>query len=185
MAKQTFQEKVAAAGPYLRDIIFGAHDALLTNIGIVTGFVAALQSGHLIIMAALIDVFISAFAMAFGTYLSRTSESEYLEGQLDKEKHTALQDALANPISAAVVMWFTYVVAGFIPLIPFFFNLEPALSLRYGTVLAMLVFFTVGAFKGMITKTSPWKSGFQFLCFGAFAAVVGYLIGSYGQHLVQ
>lgn len=185
MAKQTFQEKVAAAGPYLRDIIFGAHDALLTNIGVVTGFVAALQDSRLIIMAALIDVIISAFAMAFGTYLSRTSESEYLEGHLDKEKHTALQDALANPISAAVVMWFTYVVAGFIPLIPFFFPIEPAVSLKYGIVLAMIVFFTVGAFKGLITKTSAIKSGLQFLGFGAFAAAVGYLIGSYGQHFIR
>jgi predicted membrane protein (TIGR00267 family) len=181
MAKQSFQDKITAVGPFLRDIIFGAHDALLTNIGIVTGFVAALQDSRLIIMAALIDVFISAFAMAFGTYLSRTSETEYLEGQLDTEKHTAIQDVMANPIIAAVVMWVTYVVTGFIPLIPFFFPIEPAVSMRYGVALAMIIFFVVGALKGMVTKTNPWKSGLQFLSFGAFAGVVGYLIGTYGQ----
>lgn len=181
MAKQSFQARVEAAGPFLRDIIFGVHDALLTNIGIVTGFVAALQDSRLIIVAALIDVFISAFAMAFGTYLSRTSETEYLEDKLDAEHHTALAETMATPVMGGVVMWFTYVISGFIPLIPFFFPIPAADSMRYGVILALIIFFVVGAFKGMVTKTSPWKSGLQFLSFGAFAAVVGYLIGTYGQ----
>lgn len=177
--------KLTSAGPFLRDIIFGVHDALLTNIGIVTGFVAALQDNRLIVMAALIDVFISAFAMAFGTYLSRTSEDEYLKGQLDTDAHKEVSDILANPVMAAVVMWFSYVISGLIPLIPFFFGLVPGEALKYAVVLALLVFFVVGVLKGLITRTSPWKSGLQFLAFGTFAAVVGYAIGNYGQQFIS
>ncbi len=170
-----------AAGPFLRDIVFGVHDALLTNIGVVAGFIAALQNNRLIITAALIDVIISAFAMAFGTYLSRTSESDYLKEQLSEHHHKTLQETLANPVTAAVVMWVTYVISGLIPLIPFLFQLTPLNTLRAAISLSLAVFFLVGYFKGIITRTNPWKSGLQFISFGGFAAIVGYIIGMYGQ----
>lgn len=168
----------------MRDIVFGVHDALLTNIGIVTGFVAALQDNHLIIIAAVIDVVISAFAMAFGTYLSRTSESDFLRGQLNKEVHASLEDALADPIMAAVVMWLTYLVSGTIPLLPFFFNPTPTEAVRSAIILSLIVFFIVGLLKGLITATDPWKSGLQFVFFGSLAATIGYLVGTYGQGLL-
>lgn len=173
-----------AAGPFIRDIVFGVHDALLTNIGIVTGFVTALQDNRLIVIAALIDVFISAFAMAFGTYLSRTSETAYLEDQLHNETHRHVESALGDPIIAAIVMWFTYVVAGFIPLLPFMFGLPPEISIRYAISLALIVFFIVGLLKGVVTRGNIWGSGLQFILFGGFAAAIGYLIGLYGQQFI-
>lgn len=178
---RTFSDRIAVAAPFLRDIVFGVHDALLTNIGIVTGFVAALESNRLILIAALIDLFISAFAMSFGTYLSRTSESAYLEDQLHEDAHADVTNAIGSPISAAVVMWITYVVSGIIPLLPFMVGLPPAVALRYAVVLALGVFFVVGMLKGLLTKTNIWKGGLQFITFGGVAALIGYLIGSYGQ----
>ena len=175
---------LGAAGPFIRDIVFGVHDALLTNIGIVTGFVAALQDTRLIILTVVIDVVISAFAMSFGTYLSRTSESDYLKGQLTDEDHQSVENVLANPVTAAVVMWITYVLTGMIPLLPFLFNLSATEALRVAIILSLLVFFGVGAFKGYATATSPWRGGLQFLAFGSVAAVIGYVIGQYGQQLL-
>lgn len=174
-----------AAGPFLREIVFGVHDALLTNIGIITGFVTALQDNRLIILAALIDLIISAFAMAFGSYLSRKSEGDYLAGQMEQKDHTDLQDMLGSPVAGAVVMWITYVVSGFIPLIPFFFGLDASIAVRYAVVLCLLVFFMVGLFKGKITGTSPWLSGLQFISFGTVAAAIGYGVGYYGQQLLR
>lgn len=181
---QSAPRGIEAAGPFLRDIIFGVHDALLTNIGIITGFVAALQENHLILLAAIIDVVISAFAMAFGTYLSRTSESDYLKGKLDTESHENLEEVMANPIVAAVVMWFTYVISGTIPLIPFMFGFPPSDAVYYATALALVVFFIVGYLKGLITRTNAWLGGLQFLIFGSIAATVGYFIGIYGHRLL-
>lgn len=177
--------RFANAAPFLRDIIFGVHDALLTNLGIITGFVAALQNNRLIVIAALIDVIISAFAMSFGTYLSRTSETAYLEDQLHRETHADVASALGNPITAAVVMWFTYVIAGVIPLLPFMLGYPAALSVRYAVIMALIVFFFVGLFKGVLTKSSPLFGGLQFLAFGAIAALIGYLIGTIGQQFIR
>ncbi len=187
MANQVENKKsvsLDSAGPFLRDIVFGVHDALLTNIGIITGFVAALQDSRLIVTAALIDVIISAFAMAFGTYLSRTSESDYLEKHLEDKEHAQLASVVGSPVMAAVVMWVTYVISGLIPLIPFALNLDTQTSMWWAIVLALIVFFVVGVFKGHITHTNAWRSGLQFISFGGTAAVIGYIVGTYGQRLL-
>ncbi len=176
--------RLIAAGPFLRDIIFGTHDALLTNIGIITGFATALGSHQLILIAVMIDIFISAFAMAFGTYLSRTSESDYLAGQLEHETHSDLQAVLARPVPASIVMWLSYVVCGIIPLIPFFFNLPLSISIRLTITITLLVFFAVGLLKGVVTGMNSWKSGLQFTIFGTVAATIGYLIGLIGQQFL-
>lgn len=183
-SKPAATNRLTAAAPFLRDIVFGVHDALLTNIGIVTGFVAALQSNDLIVLTVFIDIIISAFAMSFGTYLSRTSESDYLQGQLHEEAHADVASALGNPVTASIVMWVTYVIAGFIPLLPFLFGLDPAISLRYAVVLSLIVFFVIGCLKGVMTGTSVIRGGLQFVLFGGTAAVIGYAIGTYGQQLL-
>lgn len=183
--KKSLDDSLNAAAPFLRDIVFGVHDALLTNLGIITGFVAALQENRLIIIAALIDVIISAFAMSFGTYLSRTSETAYLEEQLHHETHADVASALGSPIIASIVMWFTYVIAGIIPLLPFIVGLPAAISVRYAVIAALTVFFFVGLFKGMLTKTSPLFGGLQFLAFGSVAALIGYLVGTFGQQFIK
>src|SRR5437763_15372472 len=98
------ERKALVFGQFIRDIVFGSNDALLTNIGIVTGFTASLVANRLIILAVLVDIFTSAFAMAIGTYLSRTSEDDYLNMSLTVRTKTSVDRALANPIIAACVM---------------------------------------------------------------------------------
>lgn len=170
-------EKTPVAGQFIRDIVFGTNDALLTNIGIITGFTASLVSNRLIILAVLVDVFTSAFAMSTGTYLSRTSEDDYFKISLDRHDKHRIDSVLANPFVAAGVMWIVYVISGMIPLIPFFFGLEPATAAKVSVVLGAITFIIVGVFKGKATKTSLRKSALQFFFLGGSAALIGYGIG--------
>lgn len=170
-------------GQFIRDIVFGTNDALLTNIGIITGFTASLAASRLIILAVIVDIFTSAFAMAIGTYLSRTSEDDYLSVSLETKTKLSVDRALANPIVAAMVMWIVYVVSGFIPLLPFFFGLEPAAAAKAAVVLGAATFLVVGLFKGKVTGTSLRKSALQFFLFGAVAALIGYGIGTFVSKL--
>lgn len=176
MAKRTAQ-KPNAAGQFIRDIVFGTNDALLTNIGIITGFTASLVANRLIILAVIVDIFTSAFAMAIGTYLSRTSEDDYLKGALTDDTKTSVDKALANPYVAALVMWCVYVVSGFIPLVPFFFGVPPKDAAVYAVALGAATFVVVGIIKGKVTNTSLRKSAGQFFLLGGVAALIGYTIG--------
>lgn len=182
MAKTT-PAKQNAAGQFIRDIVFGTNDALLTNIGIITGFTASLVTNRLIILAVIVDIFTSAFAMAIGTYLSRTSEDDYLKGALTADAKTNVDKALANPYIAAVVMWVVYVVSGFIPLIPFFFGAPPHDAAKYAVALGAATFVVVGILKGKVTNTSLKKSALQFFLLGGIAALIGYAIGSIASGL--
>lgn len=170
-------------GQFIRDIVFGTNDALLTNIGIITGFTASLVSNRLIILAVIVDIFTSAFAMSIGTYLSRTSEDDYLNLSLQKQTKLTVDKALANPFVAAGVMWVVYVVSGFIPLLPFFFGLAPADAAKAAVVLGAATFIVVGLFKGRVTGTSLGRSALQFFLLGGAAALIGYGIGSFASRL--
>ncbi|MSU76421.1 hypothetical protein EXS54_03055 [Patescibacteria group bacterium] len=181
-AKQTLSHRQSLFGQFIRDIVFGTNDALLTNIGIITGFTASLVSNRLIVLAVLVDIFTSAFAMATGTYLSRTSEDDYLTARLEKETKSGVDKALANPFVAAAVMWVVYVISGFIPLLPFFFGLPPTDAAKWAVVLGALTFLVVGIFKGKVTNTSLKKSAAQFFILGTFAALIGYGIGTLASH---
>jgi vacuolar iron transporter family protein len=175
--------KASVYGQFIRDIVFGTNDALLTNIGIVTGFTASLVSNRLIVLAVLVDIFTSAFAMATGTYLSRTSEDDYLATSLTRGTKTSVDRALANPYFAALVMYVVYVISGFIPLLPFLFGLEPTDAAKLAVALGALTFLVVGLFKGQVTRTSLIRSALQFFLLGSVAALVGYGIGIYASTL--
>lgn len=164
-------------GQFIRDIVFGTNDALLTNIGIITGFTASLAETRLIVLAVLVDIFTSAFAMSMGTYLSRTSEDDYLSLSLEAKTKTNVDKALANPYVASAVMWIVYVIAGFIPLLPFFLGFGPQDAAKVSVIFGATAFIIVGIFKGKVTHTSLRKSAIQFFLLGGFAALVGYGIG--------
>lgn len=170
-------------GQFIRDIVFGTNDALLTNIGIITGFTASLVSNRLIVLAVLVDIFTSAFAMATGTYLSRTSEDDYLTSSLTHSTKTSVDAALANPYIASIVMFVVYVISGFIPLLPFFLGLRPTDAAKAAVVLGSVTFLIVGVFKGRVTGTPLRKSALQFFLLGTLAALVGYGIGAYASTL--
>lgn len=170
-------KRAPVLGQFIRDIVFGTNDALLTNIGIVTGFTASLVSNRLIILAVVVDIFTSAFAMSIGTYLSRTSEDDYFNLSLERGTKFGVDQALANPFIAAAVMWVVYVFSGFIPLIPFFFGLPPTTAAKTAVALGATTFIFVGMFKGKVTRTSVGKSALQFFLLGGAAALIGYVIG--------
>lgn len=169
----------------MRDVVFGVNDAILTNLGIVAGFSVALQSNKFIILASLVDIFISAFAMSFGTYMSRTSEQDFLRTKLKKAALDQAADAMGQPIKAAVVMWFTYVAAGFIPIAPFLLGLPIKVALPLAMAAGIGAFFILGALKGALTKTSIVGSAIKFLLFGLVSAAIGLAVGRLANEVVR
>ncbi len=171
------------AGQFLRDIIFGINDAVLTNLGIIAGFTVALKDNHYIILACLIDIFISAFSMSFGTYMSRTSEQDFLETKLTQDNMLETKDAMGHPIMASVMMWISYVISGLITIAPFFFGLNSKNALVFALIIGISIFFVLGLIKGALTKTKIIRSGLEFLAFGTVAAVIGLVVGQLANRI--
>ena len=81
-------------------------------------------------------------------------------------------------IASALTIAAAYIVGGFIPLGPYIFlrNVRTGLILSVLVTLAALALF--GYVKGHYTGTGPWRSAFQTVLIGGFAAAIAFAIAT-------
>jgi len=92
------------------------------------------------------------------------------------EKLNLTEEALSNPITAALSGSISTAVGAFIPIIPFFF-LGGVPAVIAAALISLVAHFAVGAAKSLVTVRSWWSSGLEMTIVGAVEGVVTYLIG--------
>jgi VIT1/CCC1 family predicted Fe2+/Mn2+ transporter len=70
----------------------------------------------------------------------------------------------------------SYVVGGFIPLIPYFYVTEAVDGLKVSAIITLLCLFIFGFFKSKITGINPWSGGLKVMMIGALAASAAFSI---------
>lgn len=81
-----------------------------------------------------------------------------------------------NPLKNGVVMLFSYIVGGCIPLSAFFlFPIAVAIPVAIGVTLCGL--FGLGVYTASFSKRSWWKAGIEMVVLASAAAAVGYAVG--------
>ena len=70
----------------IRDVIFGANDGLVTQIGFLAGVTGVLSSNHPIILASIALIIAGSVSMGLGAYLSTKAQSEYYQHEIDRER---------------------------------------------------------------------------------------------------
>lgn len=153
---------------YLRSALFGLQDGLVSTTGVVVGISAGVAQKEIVVLAAFVAVTVEATSMAAGQY-----SSEKAVHQMDKTgKHT---DSL---IMGAVIMFFSYVLAGLIPIIPtLLFNQADARILS--VILAFIGLFVIGYIKGKIVEHHALKSAIELFVVGAVATSLGLAVGQF------
>ena len=156
----------AANREYLRSILFGVEDSLVST----TAFIAGVSIGSLntkfIVMATVVAIFIEGVSMGVGEYLSDDAVEE-----LDKFKRHR-----DNPLLSGLALCTSYLLAGMIPLFPILFFTFPQ-SLFISISLALLGLFFLGYFKGKLLKVSAVRGGIKILIVGGITTVLGVIIG--------
>lgn len=85
-------------------------------------------------------------------------------------------EAYESPAKNSVVMFFSYIIGGFVPFAAYFiWNLSTALPVSFGITLAAL--FGLGALSSYYSPRPWWRLGLSFLLFGGVAAAIGYAVG--------
>src|SRR3972149_7189236 len=106
MKHQELKESFAAN---MRNFIFGVEDSLVSTVGLLSGVSIAGLSKSSIILTGAVLIFVEAFSMGAGSFLSESSAEEYLkEG-----------DSFKKSAGRGIVMFFSYFLAGFVPLLPY------------------------------------------------------------------
>ncbi len=96
-------------------------------------------------------------------------EMAYREFNIHPEK-------LEKPLKGGISMFFSYIVGGTIPLLPyFFFPISSAIILSVGVTLIGL--FILGCVTTKYTKRRWWKAGLEMFFVAGIAALVGYIVG--------
>jgi len=70
----------------------------------------------------------------------------------------------------------SYVVGGFIPLIPYFYVTEAVDGLKISAIITLICLFVFGYFKSKITGINPWTGGLKVMMIGALAAGAAFTI---------
>jgi|SRR3989344_1046828 len=151
---------------YLRSIIFGFQDALVSTTGAIAGVAIGTNNKHLVILTGLVVITVEALSMGVGQYMS-----EKTVHQMDKTgKHT---DSL---YVGGILMTFAYFLGGLVPLSPIFL-LQLPLSSYLSIIFAMCGLFILGFLKAKLVKVNPWKSAFEILILGGITTVIGIIVG--------
>lgn len=152
---------------YVRNFIFGAEDSLVSTVGLLAGIASAGMAQKEIIVSGTVLIFVEAFSMSVGSFLSeRTTEESFS----DYKK----QDS--NSLWAAIIMFFSYFVFGLVPLFPYFaFSVDRAF---WWSIAASLIFlFVLGFISAKVLKTKIFRNGLRMMLIGGIAIGLGVVVG--------
>jgi VIT1/CCC1 family predicted Fe2+/Mn2+ transporter len=95
---------------YLRNFIFGVDDSLVSTVGLLSGVASAGVPKSTVFLTGMVLIFVEAFSMATGSFLSEHSAEEL-------ERRSGV--TIAGALIASVIMFLSYFLSGFIPLFPY------------------------------------------------------------------
>ncbi|MDR3519851.1 MAG: VIT1/CCC1 transporter family protein [Candidatus Pacebacteria bacterium] len=154
---------------YIRNIIFGISDSLVSTVGLLAGIDVSGTSKHIIILTGVTYAFVEAFSMAVGSFLSEESVEE---DTINGEVH------ISGPFMAGNIMFISFIIASFIPIIPYlFFGLTTALFLSIG--ISIIALFIVGVMSASQKKVHILKSGLRMALLGGMAIIMGVVVGKF------
>lgn len=150
---------------YLRSIVFGFQDSLVSTTGVIAGVAAGTQDKQIVVLAGLVAIMVEALSMGTGQY-----QSEKAVHQHAKVRHTD------SAMLGGIFMAASYFLGGLLPLSSILaFSLPSATYVSIGS--AFVGLFILGFLKAKLVKVNPWHSALEILVLGGAATVVGLVVG--------
>lgn len=158
--------KEALHEDYLRSLMFGLQDGIVSTTGVVIGISTGISDKAIIVMAALVAVAVEASSMAAGQY-----SSEKAVHQMDRSgKHT---DSL---YIGALIMFISYMMGGAFSIVPIIAFDQPVAKI-IAVASAFTGLFIIGYLKGYLVEHKPLRSAIELFAIGAIATTVGIIVG--------
>jgi len=154
---------------YLRNVIFGVTDSLVSTVGLLAGIDAGGTTVNVIVLTGVVYAFVEAFSMAVGSFLSEESVEAY---------ESQGRSPLTKPIVGAVTMFVAFVVAAFVPLAPYLF-MPVSTAIWYSIGFSVVALFFVGMAAARITKSRLLSRATQSAILGGAAILIGFLVGKF------
>jgi len=156
---------------YIRELIYGANDGIITTFAVVAGVAGGGLSLNVVLICGAANLFAYGLSMAVGNYLSIRSYESVLESQGLPEQETF-------PLRHSIATFLAFATAGALPLLPYVLH-AVALDRFIGSiVVTLLALFGVGASRALISNVVWWRGGLEMLGLGGLVAAVAYGSGA-------
>ena len=154
---------------YLRSIIFGVNDSLVSTVGFLAGISVAGVPRATLVLTGIIYALVEAFSMAMGDFLSEESAEEYIS-------HSNVNDRLS--VISAILMFISCVLASLIPLIPYIV-FASGIALVASICLSVVALFIVGMLSARFSRLPMLWRGARMALLGGAAIAMGVAIGTF------
>jgi VIT1/CCC1 family predicted Fe2+/Mn2+ transporter len=156
---------------YIRDLIYGANDGIITTFAVVAGVTGGNLSTGAILIVGVANLFADGLSMGVGNYLSiRSHESARAAQNLPEEE--------AAPARHGIATMLAFVVAGAVPLFPYLVPIAADSRFMASIGLTMLTLFVVGSLRSLVTVDRWWTAGLEMLLLGIVVAAAAYGSGA-------
>lgn len=143
-------------------VVYGGSDGTVTTFAVMAGAVGAGIDTRIVVILGLANLFSDGFSMASADYLSEDS-------RVGESKKIALRNAY--------VTFFSFIVIGFVPLIPVLFLKNNAFL--YSCIFTLITFASIGYMRGKILHRDPLRLATQSVAIGTACALISYFVSSY------
>jgi VIT1/CCC1 family predicted Fe2+/Mn2+ transporter len=164
------QGALAIARHYIRDVVYGANDGLITTFAVVAGVTGGGLSARTMLVIGAANLFADGLSMGVGNYLGIRSHESALAAQDRPEEE-------ASPARHGLATLVAFVIAGAIPLAPFALGFASH-ELKWSIALTFATLFSVGALRALVTVDRWWVAGLEMLLLGLAVAAAAYGSGS-------
>jgi VIT1/CCC1 family predicted Fe2+/Mn2+ transporter len=151
-----------------RSFIFGVEDSLVSTLGVLSGVAIADVPRATIFLTGVVLIFVEAFSMSAGSFLSESFGAEFL-----KKKRSPS----GKSVAAALAMFAGYFFAGFVPLFPYMLW-DVGTAFPVSVLVALAALFVLGLWSGRVSHISAARAGVRMFAVGGIAMAVGLLAGS-------
>ena len=156
---------------YLRDLVYGAIDGIVTTFAVVAGVTGGALSVTVVLVVGVANLLADGLSMGVGNYLSiRSHESARARQNLPEEE--------AFPYRHGLATFASFVVAGAVPLLPYAADIAPAVRFWASIVMTLVALFVVGSLRSAVTVQRWHRAGLEMLLLGAIVAAVAYGSGA-------
>jgi len=169
---------LSVARHYVRDLVYGANDGVITTFAVVAGVTGGTLSPVTVLVLGVANLLADGLSMGVGNYLGIRSDERVREAQ-------QLPEQEAFPIKHGLATFGAFVVAGAVPLVPYLFSGLATNRFVASTVLSLAVLFAVGAARSRVGTGTWWANGLEMLGLGAIVGLVAYYAGAVVAGLVD
>ncbi len=152
---------------FLRNFIFGVEDSLVSTVGLLSGVAIAGVPGRTILLTGVVLIFVEAFSMGVGSFLSEQNSREFTQ---------RAELPVREAVIGSIIMFFSYFISGFVPLAPYGF-FAPATAFPVSVGASLVSLFILGFGGARIFRMGARRHGLEMLIMGGGAILIGVIVG--------